>query len=321
MPHAKYLMPLLIAALPAAAQAQATYDVIIRGGEVLDGTGRPAFKADVAVRQGHVVKVGDLGPATAPTVIDAKGRYVTPGFLNIHSHARQNAVATAANMLTQGVTTEFINADGGGSTDLTTQLKAYAASGMAENIGGLVGFNSLWAQVVGAEDRRPSEDKITAMRALISANMAEGAWGVSAGLDYKPGYFATASEVIRVVSAAAPWRTHFTNHDRLRPEENYSSNKGVAETIAIGEGAGLLPLVTHIKSQGAEQGRSGALIDMMNAATSRGHTTTADVYPYLAGMSGLGALIIPGWALDGGREAMLARFRDPAQRARGKSVV
>src|SRR5262249_28671087 len=106
------------------------------------------------------------------------------------------------------------------------------------------------------------------------------------------------------------------NHDRLTPESNYSSRVGVAETIAIGEKTGLVPVVTHMKSQGHEQGAAGALLDMMQEATSRGHYTAADAYPYLAGQSGLGALIIPGWAQDGGRDAMLARFRDPAQRPR-----
>jgi len=112
------------------------------------------------------------------------------------------------------------------------------------------------------------------------------------------------------------WRTNFPNHDRLTPETNFSSHAGVAETIAIGSKAGLVPVITHMKSQGHEQGRAGELLAMMDAATRRGAYTAADVYPYLAGQTGLGALTIPAWAQDGGREAMLARFHDPAQRGR-----
>lgn len=315
MKSTKTFLPLLALALPAAALAQ-PYDVLIRGGQVLDGSGRPGYRADVAIAKGRIAKVGDLSNAMATTVVDATGRYVTPGFLNIHSHAQQDGVATAENMLGQGVTTEFINADGYGTDNLTTQLAEFGGKGLALNIGGLAGFNALWAQVVGAEDRKPNDAEIARMRDIMAANMAKGAWGVSAGLDYKPGYFASQADVIRVVSVARPWRTHFTNHDRLRPEENYSSNRGVAETIAIGEGAGLFPNATHVKSQGAEQGRAAEIVGMLKAATARGYTGTTDVYPYLAGQSGLGALTIPGWALDGGREAMLKRFKDPATRAR-----
>ena len=154
------------------------------------------------------------------------------------------------------------------------------------------------------------------MRAAISAGLDQGAWGVSAGLDYKPGYFARTEEVIKVVDVARSSRTNFTNHDRITPESNYSSKVGVTETVAIGQKAGLVPVVTHMKAQGLEQGTAGEILASMDRATRRGAYTAADAYPYLAGQSGLGSLIIPGWAQEGGREAMLKRFADPAQRTR-----
>jgi hypothetical protein len=123
-------------------------------------------------------------------------------------------------------------------------------------------------------------------------------------------------DVVRVVEAAAKWRTNFPNHDRLMPESNFSSKIGVGETIAIGEKASLVPVVTHMKAQGREQGTAGDLLHSMDAATARGAYTAADAYPYLAGQTGLGALMIPAWAQDGGREAMLERFKDPQQRTR-----
>jgi N-acyl-D-aspartate/D-glutamate deacylase len=290
--------------------------VIIRHGTILDGSGGPAYRGDIAVAGGSIAGVGDLRDARADLEIDATDLDVAPGFINIHSHAQRDAVPRAENMLTQGVTTEIINPDGGGDIDVASQLHAFAADGLAVNIGAYIGFNSVWAQVVGPADRRPTDDEIERMRALVVDGLQHGAFGVSAGLDYKPAYFATTDEVVRVLQAARRWHTNFPNHDRLTPESNYSSHAGVAETIAIGERAGLVPVVTHMKAQGHEQGTAGTLLGMMTAATNRGHYTAADVYPYLAGQSGLGALIIPGWAQDGGREKMLERFKDPALRAK-----
>ncbi len=223
---------------------------------------------------------------------------------------------TALNMLTQGVTTEIFNADGGGAVDLAAQLTRVSAPGLAVNLGGYIGFNVIWQTVVGNVDRRPTPEEIERMRSMITAGLDQGAWGVSAGLDYKPGYFARTEEVIRIVDVAKSSRTNFTNHDRITPESNFSSKVGIAETVAIGEKSGLVPVVTHMKAQGREQGTAAQLLESMAQATKRGHYTAADAYPYLAGQSGLGSLIIPGWAQEGGRPEMLKRFADPDARAR-----
>ncbi|MEO7132888.1 MAG: amidohydrolase family protein [Vicinamibacterales bacterium] len=292
------------------------FDTVIRHGTVIDGSGNPRFDADIGIRNGFIVAIGDLAATTATQEIEAKGLFVTPGFINIHSHASPDALGTAVNMLTQGVTTEIFNADGNGPLDVAAQMKTLGSAGLAVNIGGYIGFNAIWQNVVGNTDRRPNPQEIERMRALITTGLDQGAWGVSAGLDYKPGYFAKTEEVITVVDVARPARTNFTNHDRITPESNFSSKVGVAETVAIGEKAGLVPVVTHMKAQGREQGTAGPLLASMAQATRRGHYTVADAYPYLAGQSGLGSLIIPGWAQEGGRDAMLQRFADPAMRAR-----
>ncbi|MDT9600673.1 N-acyl-D-amino-acid deacylase family protein [Sphingosinicella rhizophila] len=296
--------------------AAPAYDAIIRGGTIMDGSGLPGFKGDVALDDGHVVAVGNLGNAEAERVIDATGLVVAPGFINIHSHSAPEAVPSAVNTLLQGVTTEITNADGHGSTDITRQLQTFSANGMAENIGLYIGFNAAWIEVVGMDDRRATADEIGRMQTIIDSNLARGAWGVAAGLDYKPGFYATTDEVVKVVSVARPWRTNFPNHDRLREEQNYSSYKAMEETIVIGERAGLVPVITHMKSQGHEQGNAPAVIKMMRDATARGTYVAADVYPYLAGHTGLHSLLVPGWAQDGGRPAMLERFKDPALRAK-----
>lgn len=312
-------LPGAVAASAILLHAQTTptaYDVIVRGGTVIDGTGQPRFVADVGIVRGTVARIGNLSGQTATTIIDATGLYVTPGFINIHSHATPEGLQHAENMLAQGVTTEILNADGGGPTELDPQLHRLRVAGLAVNAGANIGFNAAWAAVMGPSDRRPSAAEIAKMRDLVLRGLEQGAYGVSAGLDYKPAYFATAEEVGRIVDVARPWRAAFPNHDRVTPESGYSSRQGIAETISIAGRSGLVPVVTHMKAQGHEQGSAPALLQMMNEAASKGTYVAADVYPYLAGQSGLAALIIPGWALDGGRDAMLKRFADPADRAR-----
>ena len=307
-------------ALAAAALLQsrtpATYDIILRHGTVVDGTGAPRFDADVAISGGWIARVGDLSGERGKTELDATGLFVTPGFINIHSHATPDGLVRAENMLLQGVTTEILNADGSGPVDIGDQMSRASDRRLAVNIGTQIGFNSVWSDVMGPTDRRPSPEEIQRMRALIADGLAKGAWGVSAGLDYKPAYFARQEEVIRIVDVARPWRTNFINHDRVTPESGFSSRAGMEETIAIGERAGLAPVITHMKVQGREQGSANLILDAMGDATERGAYTAADAYPYLAGQTGLGALIVPAWAQDGGRDAMLKRFKDAPTRAR-----
>ena len=184
------------------------------------------------------------------------------------------------------------------------------------NVGGYIGFNSVWSNVVGPSARRPSPDEIEHMRTLVAEGMRAGAWGVSAGLDYKPAYYARTDEVVQVVSAAAPWRTNFNNHERLTPETRFSNAVGVAETLQIAQRSGLLGVVTHMKVTGKEQGSAATVLATLIDSGRRGHYVAADAYPYLAGMTALGALIIPAWAQDGGRPALLERLARPELRGR-----
>lgn len=304
-----------LVATVAHADASRHFDVIVRHGEVIDGSGRRRYSADVGISDGYIVAIGDLAGDTATRDIDARGYFVTPGFINIHSHAEPNALPTAANMLAQGVTTEILNPDGGGPLEVGAQLRELQRWGLAENVGAYIGFNSVWEKTLGLADSRPSARDIRRMRGLVLRGLQQGAWGVSAGLDYKPAYFARTDEVIAVVSAVASWRTNFSNHERITPPA-YSSRAGIKETIEIASLAGLSPEITHIKAQGHEQGRGPAIVALMAEATARGHYTPADVYPYLAGMTDLEDLLIPGWAQEGGPEAMRRRFADQTLRER-----
>ncbi len=292
------------------------YDVILRGGTVIDGTGAAPRRADVAIRGDRIVRVGDLRGAEAREVVDVRGRMLAPGFINVHSHADRGGLPTAANLLSQGVTTVLMNADGNGDVEIGAQLDSLAARGLAVNAAASVPFNSIWSNVVGRSDVRPTAAQITRMQQLVVTALEAGAFGVSAGLDYKPAYFATLDEVNRILSVAKSWGTFFTNHDRVTPESGYSSVAGMRETMRIGFATGMVPVFTHMKLQGREQGRARMMLDTMHAETRRGRWVAGDVYPYLSGQTMLAALIIPGWAQDGGIEAMRARFRDPALRAR-----
>jgi N-acyl-D-aspartate/D-glutamate deacylase len=219
-------------------------------------------------------------------------------------------------MLSQGVTTEILNADGSGPLDIVRQLRALDSAGLAVNVGANIGFNSIWNSVIGPTDRRALPDEIARMQKVVVDNLEAGAFGISAGLDYKPAYFATTDEVVAILGSARPYRTNFPNHDRVTPESGFSSRAGIRETIVIGERAGLVPVATHIKAQGHEQGQASLTTAMLSEASRRGVYAAADVYPYLAGMTGLGALIIPAWAVDGGPGEMRKRFADPPQRER-----
>ena len=307
----------LLAFAPApVSQSAAPFDLIVRHGTVIDGSGLPRFVADVGVTSGHITAIGNLSGRTAVNEIDAPGLMVTPGFINLHSHAEPLGLQTADNMLSQGVTTEILNADGSSPLDIAAQLRMLDSSGLALNVGAYAGFNSIWGSVVGGTDRRPTADEITRMQTLVTTNLQRGAYGVSAGLDYKPGYYATEQEVVAVVAPARLWRTNFPNHDRVTPQTQFSARAAVQETMRIGEQAGLVPVITHMKVSGRERGSASVVLGQMSENSARGLYTAADVYPYLSGLTGLGALTIPAWAVNGGPVEMRKRFADPELRQR-----
>ena len=307
----------LLALVISACSEPVSYDLILRGGTIIDGTDGEPYVGDVAISGDRIIAIGDLASASAVAEINVTGLVVAPGFINVHSHATSTGLPTAINMLSQGVTTEILNADGGGPLDLNAQLNALQKEGLAVNVGGMIGFNSVWREAVGLENVRPTPEQLLEMQDLVENGLEAGAWGVSAALDYVPGRFAATEEVVQVLEPFAEWNVVFANHDRVTPESGYSSISGMSETIAIGEATGLIPLITHMKVQGWEQGQASTILERMtDAETPFPGGAAADVYPYLAGLTGLQSLIIPPWAQAGGRDAMLARFVDPDLRAR-----
>ncbi len=295
-----------------AAPASQSYDVIIRNGTVFDGTGTEGRVTDVGIVGDRVVAIGDLSKASGAIVKDATSLFVSPGFISVHDHSAPTSYARPEGILTQGVTTAIANPDGGGELDLVKQLNVP----LGLNYGGYIGFNSVWGNVVGYDNRRATPDEIERMKALVLKGLEDGAFGLSSGLDYKPSFWATADEVIAVGKVASGWRTNFTNHERVFPGNGYSSMAGMRETLEIGEKAGMMPVITHMKLQGRDNGKTVEALALATDAKKQGYDVGMDAYPYTYGSTSLEQLTIPSWAQEGGRDAMLARFKDPALRAK-----
>lgn len=293
--------------------AQARFDLIVRGGLVVDGTGAAPRRADVGVTADRIRAVGDLAAATAAAVVDASGRYVTPGFIDVHSHAGPG-LATAAlkhgrPVLAQGITTVLVNPDGGGPVDLAAQRAGYRRDGVGLNVGLMVPHGSVRNAVLGMSDRDPSPAEQARMNALVRDGMRAGAFGLSSGLYYAPGSYSKTAEVIAMAREAAPGGGSYTSHIRDEADYGVGVVAAVDEVIEIAEKAGLVGVVTHMKALGpASWGLSKTLVSHIEAARARGVRVFADQYPYEASGTGIVGALMPRWAQVGGREVMLRRI-------------
>ncbi len=299
--------------------AQEHYDLLIRGGRVLDGTGDPWLREDVAVRGDRIAAVGDLSGATADRVVDAKGLYVSPGFIDVHSHAAPGlatpGLSLAKPLISEGITTLFGNPDGGGPTDLAKQREDLLKDGLGVNIGLMIGQGSVRAEVVGQDDRPPTAEEMRRMKALVRKGMEEGAFGLSSGLFYTPGGFATTGEVVELAKEVAPYGGLYSSH--IRDEADYTVGvvAAVDEVITIAREAKIPGVVTHIKVLGPHVwGYSAAIVKRIEEARNAGIEVWADQYPYDASSTSLEAALVPKWARDGGSKALMKRLADPATR-------
>ncbi|MDX1482189.1 MAG: D-aminoacylase, partial [Woeseiaceae bacterium] len=298
----------------------APFDVLITGGTVYDGADAPGQVRDVGIRGDRIAAIGDLADREARRRIDATGLAVVPGFVDIHSHAVRDDPSDgifrwpdAENLIRQGVTTVIGGPDGGSPLPITETFDALRAAPAAVNFGTFVGHGSIRALVVGEDDRPPSAEELERMKDEVRKAMEAGAFGLSSGLIYPPGRFATTEEVIELAKVAAEYDGIYISHMR---EEGLDLLKSVAETIRIGEEGGLPTQLTHHKVVGAPMwGRSAETLAMVDAAIERGVDVSIDQYPYTASSTSL-TILFPGWSLDGGREALLERMADAETRAR-----
>lgn len=307
---------------PVALSAQQPLDVLIRGGTIVDGTGSVPRRADLGIRGERIVFIGDAGARfTAARTIDATGLVVAPGFIDPHTHAAGDLSSPErkgnVNYLMQGVTTVVTNNDGGGPVDIAGQLARWRQNGIGPNAMVYVGQGSVRRAVMGMSDARPTAAQLDSMRTLVARAMEAGAIGLSTGLYYAPGSYATTEEVIELAKVAAARSGRYDSH--IRDESSYTVGllASVAEVIRIGREARLPVHISHIKALGVDVwGKSDSVIALMKAARSSGVELTANQYPYTASGSGVGASLLPRWAEVGGRDSLARRMDDPATRAR-----
>jgi len=305
---------------PAVLVSQApTYDLVLRGGRVVDGTASPWYRADVAITGDTIVRIAPAIAEAATRVVDVNGLVVAPGFIDIHTHARRGLfeLPTADNYTRQGVTTLIEGPDGGSPLPLKPFLDKIAALGISPNFASFIGQGTIRGQVVGDADRTATRDEIEQMRGLVRQAMHEGAFGLSSGLFYVPGAFTPTEEVIELARVAGEMGGIYISHMR---DEAKGVVESVRETIAIGEKGRLPTQVTHHKVVGkAYWGGSVETLRMIDEARARGVDATIDQYPYTASSTNIGSALMPSWALEGGRDATLKRLKDPATRAKIKA--
>jgi N-acyl-D-amino-acid deacylase len=309
----------VLAMAPAAGQERA--DLLIRGGTIYTGSAAP-FTGEIAIRGDRIVYVGPKAPVRAARTIEAKGLVVAPGFIDPHAHveAMLNADDPARRLvlpfLMQGVTTAFIGNDGGGGTDVAKTLSTRSGT-VGINFATYVGFGPVRQQVVGEAARAATSAEIEAMRRIVASAMCNGAMGLSAGLFYAPQSFAETGEVIALAREAGKRGGFYDTH--LRNEASFDDGliKAIDEALRIGREGAVPVHIAHLKLTGEKLPELGAaVIARIEQAQAAGQIVHADQYPWAASSTALSALIMPRWAQDGGRQAMLTRFGEPETLAR-----
>ena len=336
---ASILVALLAACGPRAVRDDAArYDLVIRGGTVYDGTGGPARRIDVAVDGDRVVALGDLSAATAARTIDARGRAVAPGFINVLSWATESLIADGRAMsdVKQGVTLEIFG-EGWSMGPLTPAMKSEAtrlqgdikfaiewttlgeyldwlvARGISPNVASFVGATTVRIHELGYENRAPNDAEIERMRELVRAAMREGALGVGSSLIYAPAFYAETGELVALADAAAESGGGYVSH--LRSEANRFL-EALEELVTIARAAEVYAEAYHLKAAGeANWPKMREAIARIEAARKDGLRIGANMYTYTAGATGLNAAMPP-WVQEGGQDAWIARLQDPATRAK-----
>ena len=316
----------------------ADYDVLIRHGHILDGTGNPWYAADIAIRGDRIAAIGPLEGAQAKRVIDASGLVVSPGFIDMLGQSEESLLIDhrSQSKLSQGITSE-ITGEGGSIApqneltlapqkilldhyhlsvdwhDLAGYFHRLETTGTPINLGTYVGAAQVREAVLGDVDRPPTPAELQQMESLVATAMEQGALGVSTALIYPPGHYATTEELIALAKVASRYGGLYASHMR---SEGQSEMAALDEAIRIGREANIPVEIFHLKVSGKSRwGRMPEVVAKLQAARNSGLDIAASMYPYIAGGTAL-ASSLPPWMADGGREKLLQRLQDPETRRR-----
>lgn len=325
MKTALVLLVLMFTLIAGVESQQAGFDLLIRNGRILDGTGNPSFVNDVGLRDGKIAAIGVLSNARAARVIDANGLAVAPGFIDIHNHSDDTVLedGDAQSMVRQGVTS-MIFGEGGSAApsaawkDFSSYFAELKRRGVSTNIGSYIGSSTVWTTVHGARAGPASADELNRMRAVVREAMEQGALGVASSLSGPPGVWIDTDTLVAMCEAAAPYGGIYSTHLRTEGEGVF---KAVSEAMEIGRRARIPVDVIHLKiAEHKLWGKMPDLVSLITAARAQGQQVEANVYPYRAGQNNL-ASIIPPWAHEGGAMALIQRLKNPALRSRLESEI
>lgn len=313
------LLVWLFCLLPALTNA-ADYDLVVRHGRVVDGTGNPAFFADVAITNGHIAHIGRV-PGVAAREIDARGMIVAPGFIDVHTHADELGDAhpaaweqRAENFLRMGVTTVVVGNCGSSALDVGAFYRHVDTNGVSVNVTTLIGHNTVREKAMGGDfDRPPTAEEMSRMKALVERAMQEGAVGLSTGLIYLPGVFSKPDEIVALAKVIAPYDGIYTSHMR---HENTHIFEALDEVMRVAREAGVRAEVSHIKLSGEKAwGQADQVLAYLEKARASGLDITQDQYAYTASSTTMRQLI-PDDVFDGGNKKFLELIAIPGEKAR-----
>ena len=332
----------LTAALVSACNTSAQrFDLIVRGGQVVDGSNQPPVRADVGIIGDRITRIGDLSKETAGRVIDAGGMVVAPGFIDVQGQSGTTLLAdgNGESHLRQGITTEIIGEGGSpafwtpGSDegeslapfgvafdwkDFNGYFETLRRRGTTVNVGTFVPATMVRRAIIGMDNRPPSAGELSRMEAMVDQAMRDGAFGLSSALIYVPGTFAKTDELVALAKVAAKYQGIYITHIR---GESFNLFNAIDEAIGIGREAGLPVVIYHLKvGAKANWGRMNEAIAAIEKANAGGVRVSATMYPYTAGGTGLAATL-PLWVQEGGRDKMLERLKDPATRAKARQEI
>jgi N-acyl-D-amino-acid deacylase len=310
----KLLLLLIVSPLLVPAQEA---DIIIKNGKILDGTGNSWFYGDIAIQKGKILRIGNLSGWQATRTIDATGKMVAPGFIDVHTHIEddERKNPTADNFIYDGVTSVVTGNCGLSRPDLGTYFSMIDSMKLSINVAALIGHNDVRKAVMGSANRDPTEKEMQAMEAIVTKAMKDGAVGLSTGLIYIPGTYSKTAEIVRLAKIAAAYQGVYASHMR---DEGDSVTQAIEEALTIGREAKIPVEISHFKLSGQQNwGRSSVTVPMIIKAREAGLDVTIDQYPYTASSTSLSTLL-PDWVLADGKDSIRARLARPAVR---KEVV